>query len=190
MGANHVGGITHQIGPTRSSCSRSQAAGLGNCNMYSTVWPVQPTSIGTAPMHSMEPSKERLGRECFIIFQCNTKNSSYLLSGSFFLLCTYIIFWVHTHIYIHMYILWVADDLKLEPTILSACQSKAQHQNFWISLSHQKICLQDVKACKSKIWTKSLRKPKYIKPKIDFWPQCRAQSVNVWIETPVGTTIR
>ena len=59
-------------------------------------------------MHSMEPSKERLGRECFIIFQCNTKNSSYLLSSSFFLLCTYIIFWVHTHtriyIYIHMYI--------------------------------------------------------------------------------------
>ena len=102
MGANHVGGITHQIGPTRSSCSRSQAAGLGNCNMYSTVWPVQPTSIGTAPMHSMEPSKERLGRECFIIFQCNTKNSSYLLSGSFFLLCTYIIFWVHTHIYIYI----------------------------------------------------------------------------------------
>ena len=104
MGANHVGGITHQIGPTRSSCSRSQAAGLGNCNMYSTVWPVQPTSIGTAPMHSMEPSKERLGRECFIIFQCNTKNSSYLLSGSFFLLCTYIIFWVHTHIYIYTYV--------------------------------------------------------------------------------------
>ena len=27
MGANHVGGITHRIGPTRFSCSRSQAAG-------------------------------------------------------------------------------------------------------------------------------------------------------------------